>query len=169
MKKWIKWLILGVVLVVLIVVGIGFIPVTKTTIYTCTKQRAYSCTKNENHQLTYNSYGQSASQSFSGWVGCVVDIFMYVTNTDNQGGQFAVEFYCSHGGTTHTLVQEQYLNAGQTARFGKTFDIACGESWDWSSPVVRAPTIQRLAPSTCYETYDDLCTKQETKRLFWPK
>jgi hypothetical protein len=177
-KKWLIFLSIGVVVIALVVVGIGFIP--KTVYYSCTTTEYYDCYQEEEYacqeaytcyedqpytytdtvDLTYTKFDTHVDEDF--W-DCDKTIYTTVRNTDSVGGYFEVYFQCNVGGTTKTATQTLWISAGNTQQFAQSFTHSCSQSWSWSTPTVDPPTksVQQIGThsvaSTCYQA--DTCTR----------
>jgi len=150
-----KKLLIALLVIVLIVVGIGFIPITET------EQLPYSCVRTETYTYNYSTWGSTAWDSFDLFIGCVAKEQVNVRNTEALGGTLSVNFYCYYGDQWMTVADTRYIPPNQYVTFNGTFDIGCGEPWTWKEPTVIAPIETRQIEAVCYESYT------HTKRLLW--
>lgn len=172
--------------IALVVVGIGYIPVTRsyscyttqyydcyvTGYYDCYQtqeypcQEAYTCYHNEPYtytgtvHLTYTYEGYSSNTDWSG----DANIWANVRNTDSVGGYFTVVFEATIEGMTGTKTATQWISAGDLGTVSVQFPRSWFQAWSYEVPIVTAPTksVQLIGThsvaGTCYQ--DSTCTRQ---------
>jgi hypothetical protein len=173
---WVLVVLSLVVILAIAVVGIGFIPVTRTESYPCTKTETYTyydtvpSTVTNYEDMDYNSWGFDTYESW--WDNDIWE-YLNVRNTDNEAGYFEVTFYCMLGSTWYSKSQTKWLDPGEVGEYSVEFGRGGGTPWDYKYPVVTPDTKQvasivyeqvqrtgtRQVQSTCYRTV--------TERLLW--
>ena len=167
-----KWLIFGIV-IALVVVGIGFIPVTKTVAYSCQTTKSYDCYQTEEYacqeaytcyhdetyvyndypQLTYTQSNSYSQQAF--WT-CDETVHTTIRNTDSVGGYFTVTFKVQVNSVSQTATATLWISAGATQEFTQAFSVGCGATFTSDTPTVTPPTktVQKIGThsvaGTCY-------------------
>ena len=154
------WIFIGVaVVLVAIVAGVGFIPVTKVEPYDCVKTEQYTCTKvrqvpctktetytyyeqvpypaNEEKDLTYHTWGFNAYES---WWDYDIWLSYWLRNTDDRGGYFKITFKCSLDGVWYSKSQTKWISSGDYTEYEVEFSRNRGQTWDYEYPIVTPPT-----------------------------
>lgn len=166
-------------LLVGILAGIGFYPVSSSETYSCDKVESYSCftdrdtfcgnstvqvpcTDNEstpcNKTVAYIANGSQLSYSLSqhektiARESCAIITSVYLENTDTVGGDFTIVFKCTVDGTINVRSVRKYVDSGSNIKFSAEFPRGCEQKYHLWFLVVEPGDRYSLAHSVDSDT-----------------